>query len=369
MLTRKILFMVVGAVAVAGCATDADGPATAELPGGDALLMGNPSCAEAARRLGRDLGDHETRAEIVALGDKLAPSVEVRLDEQNRVVLSSDDGRAIDWHSDVGLDAVLVYGGRRTQAYVYDPEAREDSGLTAPRSKVDGAPPVAAVVLCHDEELLLGSVTSHASLVRTTRWGAELVPEHASVTVPAGVAKAVSFRATVAPTRTVDGGWTVRGEAVLTNPTHAPVEIVAVGDLAHALPVKAACGAAPPVFVPAFGSLPCHFEVRLPDGMPRTLELEVVTRGAVGHAVAAVPIDFDGAEVTRRDARAWVWDDHAGFLGVADGARAFHFEITIGPYVYCGSSGVFFDGLTMYGGDTGARTGARTSLVVKVPCN
>jgi hypothetical protein len=361
MLTRRALHMVVAGLAVAGCATDADGPVTAELPAGEALLMGQPSCGEAARRLGRDLGRHELRAPLGEPG-------ELSLDEVNRVVIASESGRAIDWRADVGIDAVLVYGGRRTQAYVYDPEAREDTGLTAPATKLGVAPPVSEVVFCYDHELTFGEVSAKTAMIRTHRWSLSLEPEKVDITVPAGVVKAMTFHAAVAPTGVVDSAWTAHGEAVLANPTHAPVEVIALGDRAHELPVKVVCKGAPPFFVPAFGSLTCDWSVALPDGAPRTLVLEAQTRGEVGPAVVAVPIDLASAEVDLHDAKVWLWDYHAGFVGVTGEARVFEYELPLGPYAYCGSVGIFVDSATLYGHDTGRRVEARTWVRVKVPC-
>lgn len=363
MLTRKVLSMVVAGLAVAGCATDADGPATSEVPGGEALLVGNPSCAEAGARLGRKLGNREAAIAITAPG-----SWELRLDEQFRVLLASQDGRSVDWAADTGIDAVLVVGDRRTQAYVYDPEGLVDAGLTAPEAKFGGVPRVTGVVFCYDYELTV-TASARTSLVRTTTWGLELAPEKVDVTVPAGHVKLVPFVASVFPTAVIDSSHAVRGTLRITNPTNAPVELLAIVEPMTKAPLRLFCPKAPPpTSVPAYGAVVCGYSMSLPGGAPRMLTFEAVTRGTVLGGHADVPIDFRAGDVVTRDAKTWVWDDHAGFLGVADGARTFAFELPIGPYEYC-AVGIFMDGARAYGGDSGKRVEARTWLRVKVACD
>lgn len=365
MLRRTVLSMLVAGVAVAGCATEADGPAPAEVPAEEALLMGNPSCAEVARRLGRDLGNREVRAPAAELGEL---SFDAR--HQAAVVVAAD-GRAISWSADVGVDAVLVTGGRRTGVYLYDPEARAGRGLTVPHDKRAEAPPITDVAFCYDHELAFSSLSARTSVVRTQRWALELAPESHEVTVPAGTVKLVPFRLVARPNGSRYSGWTARGALELSNPSPDPVEVVAIGDPFHELKVSVGCKRGAPFVVPAFGSLTCPWSLPLPDGWARTIELEAVTRGDVGGAVARIPIDFGAAEVIVRDGRGWVWDEHAGFLGTVDDeqARVFDFDVKVGPYAACPAEGVFMDSATLYGHDTGARVEARTWLGVKVPCH
>lgn len=196
----------------------------------------------------------------------------------------------------------------------------------------------------------------------------ELSPERTDITVPVGVVKAIPFRAAVTPSGSTYSGWTAHGELVLSNPSPLAVEVIALGDRAHELKLDLVCKDRPPFVVPAFGARTCRWSAALPDGDTRTLELEAVTRGEVGGAVASLPVEYGGAVVTVRDGKAWVWDQHAGFLGVTAEARVYDFEVELGPYAWCGSEGVFLDSATLYGADTGRRVEARTWLRVKVPC-
>jgi hypothetical protein len=355
--------MVVAGLAVVGCATDADGPVTAELPAGDALVMGNPSCAKVGARLGRALGRYEAR--LAVDGDGAWSDT---LDGLNRIEVTSEDGRTIDWRADVAMDAVLVVGRYGVQAYVYDPEAVEDAALTAPAFADGRLRPVTAVVFCYDHELRV-TATARTSFVRTTTWGVEVAPEKVDVTVPAGHVKWVGFVASAFPTGTLDSNHVVRGTLAITNPIEAPVELLAVVEPMSKAPVRLTCGKARLPMTLRYGTTVCSYSLALPGGVPRTLVLQARTRGMVDSGSVEVPADFAAADVVVRDARAWLWDSHAGFLGIADAARTFAFELPIGPYAYCPAVGIYIDSVRLYPGDSAKPVEARTWLRVKVPCD
>jgi len=67
--------------------------------------------------------------------------------------VKNSDGKAFDWESNIGIDAVVVKGGNRgSNVYFYDPEETSDTGLHSPDNSKGNRPAISHISACYDTE-------------------------------------------------------------------------------------------------------------------------------------------------------------------------------------------------------------------------
>jgi hypothetical protein len=355
MLTRNVLQCLLMGVAVAGCATDGDGPVVDALPDADELLLGEPHCAEAGRRLGRDLGNRELTLRGIT-GHQ-------QLDEVNRVTVTGD-ARAIDFAASVGIDAVLVRGGDHTRVYVYEPEALAARALAAaPMFRTGETRPISGVTFCYDHELVV-TMTATPRLQRTRTWTIEVVPEQPTISMLAGKVAHPTFKVTAAPTGWIDERYSAYGRVVVANPGPQPAGVIALGavpperveDVAAGkptvVPLKLHCPEPVPFVMPPFSEVSCDYATTLPDASPRTFAVAANTVGLIGSGAGEVGFDFAEPQLDDRDAQVWVYHKAVGYLGHATTTKGFVYEVELGPYYRCPAVGWYQTQAMVVGLDT-----------------
>src|SRR5690606_29552908 len=99
-------------------------PASAQQAEDFEEVRGNPTC-EDIQPDGEDWT--ELKVDPPDNGEHSDGTLTVQL-----TIIDGEDGELLEWSSNIGVDAVIVKGGPNANAYFYDPEATEDSGLHAP---------------------------------------------------------------------------------------------------------------------------------------------------------------------------------------------------------------------------------------------
>jgi hypothetical protein len=65
-------------------------------------------------------------------------------------VISTANGQAFNWTSNIGVDQVIVKGGNASNVYNYDPESTGDTGLHAPANRSGSWAGLSHVSFCYD---------------------------------------------------------------------------------------------------------------------------------------------------------------------------------------------------------------------------
>lgn len=356
--TNRLLMMGVAVLAVAGCATE-DTTSTRDQEGRVVTVLdGNPTCAEAAAQLGRDLGDYEVKVDPPAPGT-------YALDAYNSVTLASADGVYLDWWATVGMDAVIVKGGDAATVYMYDPEAFADSGLSAPVNASGHPAALSHVSFCFDYNVAV-SKTAVPSFDRTYAWSIDKVGAADAITLAAGEVFPMAYTVHVARSGATDSDWQVAGDVGIANPTPFTAHVVAVTDDLGGVPVALDCPGLPHAIEPG-GAMTCTYAIALAGPAAGVNHVVVETVGDVGGGEASAAFDFVGAVPHEYDACIAVRDDHAGALGTACEERTYAYALDIGPYEACGMEATFTNVASFVAADSGATGSDAWMVAVTVP--
>lgn len=138
-------------------------------------------------------------------------------DPSNSITVSSDDGFYIDWAASLGIDAVIVKGGRDSNAYVYIPEDNADTNLASPDLSGGQLPQISHVEFCYDYELT-AEKTANAEFTRTYTWDITKTVDPDSHSGFAGDTFSSDYDVFVDQT-VADSDFAVSGEITVNNPT------------------------------------------------------------------------------------------------------------------------------------------------------
>lgn len=234
------------------------------------------------------------------------------------------------WHSNLGIDAVVVQTPAQSRLYHFDDERFD--GAHGPL----GEQTVERVTLCYDLELTVNT-DANPSYTRTYAWSINESVDPAQWQLEPGTSGVSTYKVSVTKDGGTARGWRVNGTITIDNLTPSDVELESVsavidGDFAAGVD----CGGEVAGFVLASGaSLTCGYQSDLPNASRRTATATIRTRGRVSGGSAAAEIDFERADVdevgqsvyvTNSQGRAWTFRDS----GTSVYQRTFHCEADAG---------------------------------------
>ena len=187
-------------------------------------VTGNPSCSELGYSFGFKIDGQPIGSDLLFY---LIASTQNGLstvhtggaidDSSNSVTVTSEDGVSFDWMATLGIDAVIVKGGRDTNAYVYIPEDTADTGLASPENASGESAAISHIEFCYDYELT-ASKTANADFTRTYTWNITKSVDPASHSGFAGDTFSSDYDVVVDQT-IADSDFAVSGEITVNNPT------------------------------------------------------------------------------------------------------------------------------------------------------
>jgi hypothetical protein len=278
------------------------------------VYTGNPDCA--------DLG--------YAYGFKLDFAPENKsypIDGFHQVTIANTNGTFFDWSSDLGMDAVIVKGGTKSNVYVYDPESYGDTGLHPPVNASGGYAGISHIEFCFDYELTV-TKTADTSYTRTYQWSIDKSVTPASWDLFTGDSGTSQYSVVVNRTGYTDSGWAVSGTISVKNNTPLAATVTGVSDEISGFGAVAVdCGASFPITLAAGAELSCTYSSALPNGDSRTNTATATTSGAVGGDSGSADVIFgDPTNVVNDTIN--VSDTYAGSLGSASGYAEFTYSRT-----------------------------------------
>jgi len=249
-------------------------------------------------------------------------------DPSNSITASSDDGFFIDWTATLGIDAVIVKGGRDSNAYVYFPEDTADTNLASPDLSGGQLPQISHVEFCYDYELT-ASKTANAEFTRTYSWTIDKSVDPAAHSGFAGDTFSSDYDVNVDQT-IADSDFAVSGEITVNNPTPFAVNF-SVSDDVDGTAANVSCDT---YDLDPGASTVCTYSADLGDIDPgdgtNTATITSNTSG-VGGATASADYAFGDPTTTVGDPTVNVTDYFDGDLvgedlGSASGDLTFKYE-------------------------------------------
>jgi hypothetical protein len=243
-------------------------------------------------------------------------------DPNNYVIVSNSDGVFFDWTSSLGIDAVIVKGGKEgANLYEYDPEATGDEGLTTPTSQ-----DISHIEFCYDYEVDV-SKDVHTSFTRTYNWDITKDPD-GEYSMFAGDSTTHGYTVSVDQTGFSDSDWAVAGTITIENNTPFDARIESVSDEISGFgSVSVDCVVEVPYDLPAGQTLICSYSTPLPDGSNRTNTALATTSGIVGGGEATVDVVF-GAPTTEVNKEINVTDTNGQSWGPVSGDTTWTYDKT-----------------------------------------
>ena len=254
-------------------------------------------------------------------------------------VTVDSDGFYVDWSSDIGIDAVIVKGGRAANSYVYDSwEAYEDWGLAAPPHRYDRACKVHEVEFCYDYELQVRK-DAWTDYTRKWDWGIDKSSDVTDLRLSTGQSyDMVQYDVSVWREYT-DCDFSVCGTIWVYNPDPKyNAHLQGVTDVVNGdIWADVDCGVEFPYLLGPGETLECRYCADLPDGECRenTATAEICKGSKVGGGWGTADVKF-GDPSKEIDACINVWDDQYGELGKVCEDTTFEYCIDVGPYTTCG---------------------------------
>jgi hypothetical protein len=239
-------------------------------------------------------------------------------------------GSKIRWHSEMGIDAVVVRTSTGSHVHRFDAE-RFDGAHDGFADKE-----VAGLTFCYDLEVTVNA-DANTSLTRTYEWSIDQTVDPAHWQLRPNTSGVSTYEISVNRDAGTEGDWDVRGTITIDNLTPSNVELESVDNLIDGgLASRVDCGVEVGGYVLESGaSLACEYYSRLPDASPRTATARVRTNGRVLGASTTARIDFNDAAVHEIDQSAYVtsnqgrsWAFHHS--GSATYQRTFHCEDDVG---------------------------------------
>jgi len=241
-------------------------------------------------------------------------------DPTNSVTLSSD-GYYFDWMASLGIDAVIVKGGKDTNAYVYIPEDTADTGLASPKLDNGNLPAISHIELCYDYELA-ATKTANTFYTRTYTWDIAKSVSPAAHSGFAGQTFSSNYDVALDQTAT-DTDFVVSGEIVVSNPSPLTASF-SVSDFVDGVAATVSC----PVYTLApWASTTCTYTANLATKVDGT-NTATITSGTYGVKNATATADYlFGAPTTVVGYETVnVTDSVQGALGSASGDVLFEYS-------------------------------------------
>ncbi len=220
------------------------------------------------------------------------------------------DERTVRWHSDLGVDAVVVESSHGNFLQRFDAERFAQTHRFDPPNEPQ------SLTFCYDFELSV-NMDANAEVVREHRWSIQENVDPAHLELEPDSKGTSTYRIKVRKQNGVDSEWRVRGKIIVDNltPHDAVIEDV-VDKSAQALDSSIDCETELGDYVLEAGdSLTCSYSIDFPDGDPRDVAVAVITRGEVSGAKSSASVDFSRAQVHSRgdsievaDSRGQVWN-------------------------------------------------------------
>ncbi len=320
----------------------------------------NPTCA------GLGLGEFEFKLEGGLLQSGSYP-----IGDGGNSVTITTDGTYFDWSASLGIDAVIAKGGPGASVYQYAPEANSATGLSAPTNPNTTIPyELSHISFCYDYEVVV-SKSAAPALDRTWQWSIDKTADVTDLLLSVGQRFDVGYTVTVAPMGFMDDNFRASGAITVLNPAPFAATISSVTDAMEGVSAPVDCGVELPVSLASGGTLTCSYAASLPDTATRVNVATVQTTGAVGGGQGQAVVDFATATITKIDDCVDVDDSMHGVLGqvcAAEGAVAFLYSHTVGPFEVCGSHGV--ENTATFTTKPSGTTGSDSASVnVEVPCS
>jgi hypothetical protein len=228
------------------------------------------------------------------------------------------------WHSDLGIDALIVQAPAQSRVHRFDRERFDGAHASFDDDKVE------RVTLCYDLELTVNT-DANPSFTRSYQWRIDENVEPAHWRLQSGDSGVSIYQISVTKGEGIEQGWRVSGTITIDNFTPSDVELESVGtSVDGAITSEVNCGVDLDGYRLASGeSLSCHYQSALPDASRRTVTAQVSTNGRVRGAKATSRIDFSRADVhevaqsvyvTDNQGRTWTFHDS----GTSIYERTFH---------------------------------------------
>ncbi|KHG64665.1 hypothetical protein QT17_11065 [Thermus sp. 2.9] len=287
----------------------------------------------------------------------------------------SQDGRYVDWSSNLAISAVIVKGGPNANVYIYNPPATSDTGLRAPDHPREGQiPAISHVTFCWEYRLDMEK-TARTTYTRQYFWEIHKSGDQQNLTLSPGQVFPVNYQVEVKVSRYEDRDFAVSGDITIRNNTPITFVVQGVSDVVSPdIQANVSCGNLPQTLAPG-ETLTCTYTASLPDKAERTntATATYVRQGQdrVRTATATRPVTF-GEPTELVDEAVSVSDDRYGPLGTvsaAEAPRTFTYTLNVGPYA-CGpqdSEYTFTNTATLTTNDTQKQTNSSWTVSVRVP--
>jgi len=266
------------------------------------LISGNPDCAD----LGYDFG-FKPQPEPPPTGTYTDGTLTVDI---------VSDGQYFDWTSNIAVDAVIVKGGTNADAFVYEPEDKNDTDLHAPLATNGQPRNISHIEFCYDLELQVTKDTN-TSFKRTNDWKIDKSVSPDEWDLFKGDSGTSGYTVSVDKTVT-ESDYKVSGTISVYNPAPFAANITDVSDVVSGVGAAAVdCGGSFPITLASKDTLECSYSGDLPDKADRTNTATATTdTDKLGDGTGTADVDFDNADVTVvGPASVTVDDSYAGDLG------------------------------------------------------
>lgn len=257
-----------------------------------------PSCA--------DLSSPDQRWQSVELEFDAAKASQARIGSATvRAGADNADRDAVQWNSDLGIDAVITHQRHESTVHQFD-EERFGGSHRAPESQE-----VEKLTLCYDLELTVNK-DANPALTREYTWTIDETVEPSHWELPPGETGESTYQISVTRSPAVERAWRVRGTITIDNLTPSDAVLDEVADLTvDGISSEIDCPVPLPGYILESGeSVTCEYRTQLPDASPRTATTFVRTDGPVLGATATSRVDFDRAEIEEVSDSIYVTDDH-----------------------------------------------------------
>src|SRR5215211_3156804 len=332
------------------------------------LISGNPDCAD----LGYDFG-FKPQPEPPPTGTYTDGTLTVDI---------VSDGQYFDWTSNIAVDAVIVKGGSNADAFVYEPEDKNDTDLHAPLATNGQPRNISHIEFCYDLELQV-TKDANTSFKRTNDWKIDKSVSPDEWDLFKGDSGTSGYTVSVDKTVT-ESDYKVSGTISVYNPAPFAANIMDVSDVVSGVGAAAVdCGGSFPITLASKDTLECTYNASLPDKSGRTntatATLQNYDYDSAGQATAdgttdfpgTANVDFSNATVDEIDESIDVTDSLQGALGTVDASQApktFQYSRNVGPYQECGDYTVD-NTASFVTNDTGTTGDDNWTVDINVPCN
>jgi len=237
-------------------------------------------------------------------------------DPNNFVVIYSSDGVTFNWYSSLGIDAVIVKGGKLgANVYIFENEMFSGQGFTTPTSQ-----DISHINFCFDYEVTVKK-TAIPTFTRTFEWYIQKSVTPAVHKLFAGETTTSTYTVGVKKTGYTDSDWAVNGSITILNNTPFEAIIEEVADTISnygTITTECADVISFPYTIAPGDSIVCTYQNALPDAMERFNTVFVYTSGFVGGDSTKADIVF-GEPTTKVNTEINVTDTNGKSWGPVSG--------------------------------------------------